>query len=100
MSKQPGGPRSKNTATTRALLLPPTISPNGLLLNVQINPVHQLKLSDETGRCGRTAGRSGSCAELLAAPAPSDMSAPASEELRRDGRSEENRASVGGEGGG
>lgn len=90
----------KKTATTEALLLPPAISTKGLLLvNVKTNPVHKLKLSDEIGRCGST-GWSGSCDELLAAQAPSDMSAPASEKLRRDGSSEENPASVAGGGGG
>lgn len=99
MSKQPGGRRSKTTATTRALLLPPAISPNGPLLNVNINPVHKLKLSDlRLGDVG--VGWSGSCDELLAAQTPSDMSAPASEKLKRDGSSEENRASVAGGGGG
>lgn len=61
--------------------------------------MHKLKLSDESGRRSRT-GWSGSCAELLGAQAPSDMSAPASEKLTRDGSSEGKRASVGAGGGG
>lgn len=75
---------------------PPGISPHGILLNVKASPARKLELSDEMGRC-RSTGWGGSCDELLAAQAPSDISAPASEKLMRDGgSSEENPASVGG----
>lgn len=71
------------------------ISLYGILLNVKTNPVHKLEPSDEIWRSGNI-GWGGFCEELSAAQVPSDMSAPASEKLKRDGgSSEENRESVG-----
>lgn len=98
MSKQPGGGRSKQLPLESPA--PPAISPPGISLHVQADPVHNGEAPGEVWRCGlREEGGSGD--ELSAPPAPSERPAPASEQpaVRGGGDAEENRgASRGGRG--